>query len=142
PDGPGLVRVHRRARSAHERRETRQAAQMVERLQVLGRVEGLDRNAVGRVPDEAVGRGAPQLLRHERRPVVEGLLREISHRPRTSRFSPVYCACEGRLKGKALAREGPLAGLLVITFIILPFSPHGAVRGSRKYRNALRELAK
>src|SRR5262249_9115770 len=55
------VRVHRRPRSAYERLEPRQPADHPEALEISGRVEGLDRQTLGRLPGERVGVGAAEV---------------------------------------------------------------------------------
>ena len=70
PDRPRPVRVHRRPRPADERLHARQPADGLEALEVVGRVERLDRNALGRLPDQRVGVTAAQLARGEGAPVV------------------------------------------------------------------------
>jgi hypothetical protein len=53
-DRPRTTGIHGGARAAYEGREARQAVQMRNSFQIVGRVERLDRNAFGRVPYQRV----------------------------------------------------------------------------------------
>lgn len=53
-DGPGPSRIHGGARAAGERRKSRQAVQMGNMVQVVGRIERLDLDTLRGVPDECV----------------------------------------------------------------------------------------
>src|SRR5690606_27113812 len=62
-DGPWAARIHGGARATHERLVARQRIQMVDTLQVFRRIERLDRNVLGRVPDDGIRRTLELLLR-------------------------------------------------------------------------------
>ncbi len=78
-DGPGTAGVHRGARTAHERRHAGQRADVLEAFQVLGGVQRLDGNALGRVDREGVQRFVLAFFLGERGPVVQSFLGKISH---------------------------------------------------------------
>ncbi len=63
PDRPGATGIHGGARPTDKRRKARQAIEMLDALQVPGRIERLDINPLRRVPDERLRRGLDFLAR-------------------------------------------------------------------------------
>ena len=82
-DGPGPVGVHGGPDAADERGEAGQVVALVgrDRGQVLGRVQGLDVDALGGGPGQRVGVGALELLAGQLPPVVHADLRSGRARP-------------------------------------------------------------
>ena len=68
-DGPGPIGVHGGHGPAHIGRKSRQAVQMLEGFEVLGRVERLDHDALRGLPVQRLHRLAAQLLAREVFPV-------------------------------------------------------------------------
>ena len=73
-DGPGPARIHGRAGAAGKGLDPRQAAQMRQVLDVGLGIKRLDLDPFQRVPGQAVGIGAPQLLAGELAPGLEMLV--------------------------------------------------------------------
>ncbi len=121
-DRPRPVGVHRGAHAAHERGEAGQGVDLgrVDGGHVLGRVEGLDVDALGCGPRQAVGVGALELGGHQVSPLFDGGSRRVAHRtslrgePRRpengpSRLPPPIPAADRHLAGGHLPprRDGP-----------------------------------
>jgi len=70
-DRPGAIRVHRRPRAADVGRFAGDRVDVLEAFEVGGGVEGLDPEAVGGFPEEAVGIGAAQILGGELLPACD-----------------------------------------------------------------------
>ncbi|MCY1290026.1 hypothetical protein D9M70_391470 [compost metagenome] len=49
-DRPGTPGIHGGARAAHEGLETRQRREMIDAVEIAGRIERLDRDTLGRLP--------------------------------------------------------------------------------------------
>src|SRR5262249_19801731 len=70
-EGPRLPRVHRGAWPAQEREPARYGVEEVETGNVRPRVERLDRQPLGRLPDQVVGLRTPALLARKLQPAGE-----------------------------------------------------------------------
>jgi hypothetical protein len=68
-DRPGASGVHRGARTTDKRCHSRHRIDVAESLEILGRVQRLDRDAFGRIPGQLVERLIAALLLSERPPV-------------------------------------------------------------------------
>ena len=67
--GPWPVGIHGGPRPAHEGRRAGQAARVFKVLEIFDRVQRLDRDPFGRIPDQARGVGALELLLGTGRPI-------------------------------------------------------------------------
>jgi hypothetical protein len=68
--GPRPAGVHGRPRSADEGRQARQRIEMIEAIQVLCRVQGLDRDALRGIPGQFIEWAAFAFLLGKRSPIV------------------------------------------------------------------------
>ena len=69
-DRPRTARIHRGLGSARVGRLARQGTQVFETLEIVGRVDRLDGDVLGRVPNEVLGRAHPHFLRGDVEPVA------------------------------------------------------------------------
>src|SRR5262249_44146288 len=78
-DGPGAPRIHRRPRAPDKGRSTRQAGEMLQRLEIGGGVEWLDGGTSGGLPVEDRHRLAGEFALGSGRPIGQRFLVRLAH---------------------------------------------------------------
>jgi hypothetical protein len=77
--GPWAARIHGRPGPTDKGRQAGQRIQVRESFEIFGRVQWLDRDALGRIPGQFFGRLAFAFFAGERSPVVERFFRRLLH---------------------------------------------------------------